>query len=426
MDSPDKCVLQSEQLQRLQGMVGQLLQSNRFYGEKLREAGIQSAGDIESLSDYRKLPFTRKAELSDNQAAHPPFGTNLSFPLEDYVRVHQTSGTTGTPLRLLDTPDSWDWWARCWASVYRAAGITAQDRVFFAFSFGPFIGFWSAFAGLQKIGALGIPGGGMSSQHRAKAILDYQATALVCTPTYALHLAEVARENGLDMSKSGIRITIHAGEPGASLPAVKKRIGDAWGARCLDHAGATEVGAWGYETEQLDGMHLNTGEFIFEVLDPATDAPVEEGELVITNLGRVGMPIIRYRTGDRVRLGTVMDSHGRETRVLKGGIIGRADDLLVVRGINVFPSAIENIVREFPEVAEFSVDVYRTNEMDEMEIKLEIRQEDPHSTAQAVAQELHDRLALRVKATPVPFGTLPLFDLKARRFTDHRPLGNMF
>ena len=411
------------QLQKFQQMLTQLLESNPFYKSKLRDAGIKSPADIQNLDNYSRLPFTKKCELSRDQELSPPYGTNLSFPAERYVRVHNTSGTTGNPLKVLDTNESWAWWADCWSAVYRAAGVTSSDRILFGFSFGPFIGFWSAFAGANKIGALAIPGGGMSSRQRAKLIIEHNATVLVCTPTYALHLAEVARENGIDPASSSIRVTIHAGEPGASLPAVKRKIEETWAARCFDHAGASEVGAWGFESQANDGMHLNEDEFIFEVLDPVTHEATDEGELVITNLGRVGMPVIRYRTGDRVKLNLISASDGSQFRVLEGGIIGRADDLLVVRGINVFPSAIENIVRKFPEVGEFAVDIYRKNELDEIEIRLEIKNAVPEVLTAAVEQELYDRLSLRVAAKPVPFGSLPLFDLKAKRFTDHREAG---
>lgn len=413
------------QLERFQRMLAPLLESNAFYKNKLEAAGITGPADVQSLDDYRKLPFTEKQELSRDQELNPPYGSNLTYPVERYVRVHQTSGTTGNPLKVLDTNESWDWWADCWSAVYQAAGVTSSDRIMFGFSFGPFIGFWSAFSGANKIGALAIPGGGMSSRQRAKAILAYGATVLVSTPTYALHLAEVARENGIDPAGSSIRLAIQAGEPGASLPAVKHKIEEAWGASCFDHAGASEVGAWGFESQASDGMHLNEEQFIFEVLDPVTHEPANEGELIISNLGRVGMPVIRYRTGDRVNLKTISNSDGGQLRVLDGGIIGRSDDLLVVRGINVFPSAIENIVRQFPEVGEFAVDIYKKDAMDEIEVKLETKYAEPQALAAAVAQELYDRLSLRVTAQPVPFGSLPLFDLKARRFTDHRKLNGV-
>jgi phenylacetate-CoA ligase len=408
------------QLKKLQLMLAPILQTNEFYRKKLGDAGIKHPQDIKSLDDYHRLPYTVKAELSLDQATHPPYGANLTFPRERYTRIHQTSGTMGEPLRLLDTEESWGWWARCWETVYRAVGVDSTDRIFFAFSFGPFIGFWSAYEGARHVGALSVPGGGMSSSQRAKAILVHGITVLVCTPAYALHLAEVAKEEGIHLAKSDVRITIHAGEPGASVPATKTRIEAAWGARCYDHAGATEVGAWGFECARQAGVHVNEGEFICEVIDPVTGVPAAEGELVITNLGRVGMPVIRYRTGDRVKAQTAPCECGRTFIRLDGGVIGRIDDVLIIRGVNVFPSAIENIVHRFPEVTEFAVEVFSRHEMDEMEIRLEVEGVDHGSICNAVARDIRNALGLRVQVTEVAYGSLPRFDLKARRFTDHR------
>ena len=294
--------------------------------------------------------------------------------------------------------------------------------IFFAFSFGPFIGFWSAYEGAHHIKALSIPGGGMSSYQRVNAILTHDVTVLVCTPTYALHLAEVAEEQNIDIKNSNVRITIQAGEPGASLPGTKARIEEAWGAKCYDHAGATEVGAWGYECQSQNGLHINEGEFICEVIDPESGEHANEGELVITNLGRIGMPIIRYRTGDRVKIMEEPCGCGRSYRRLEGGVIGRIDQVYTVRGINVFPSAIENIVRRFPESGEFAVDIYRRKILDEMEVRVEVRNTDPEVFVNLVSDEIRNGLGIRVKVIPVPFGTLPRFDLKARRFTDHREI----
>ena len=408
------------QLKKLQMMLSPVLKTNAFYRQKLGEVGVTNASDVRTLQDYRQLPFTTKEELSADQAAHPPYGTNFTFPQTHYTRIHQTSGTTGEPLQWLDTEESWRWWARCWASVYKAAGATSMDRIFFAFSFGPFIGFWSAHEGAQHIGALSIPGGGMSSLQRMKAILVHTVSVLVCTPTYALHLAEVAAEEGIDIANSNVRITIHAGEPGASLPSTKHRIETAWHARCYDHAGATEVGAWGFECQAQAGVHVNEGEFICEVIDPNTGRTAKEGELIITSLGRIGMPVIRYRTGDRVKLQTAPCECGRAFWRLEGGVIGRVDDALVIRGMNVFPSAVENIVRRFAEVGEFAVDVYRRAELDAMEMRVEVTGAEPDTVAAAVAKEVRNGLGLRAAVTAVPYGTLPRFDLKARRFTDHR------
>jgi phenylacetate-CoA ligase len=410
------------QIKKFQMMLGPILKGNAFYNAKLSAAGVKRPQDLQTLADLKKLPFTTKIELSDNQAANPPYGTNLTFPRENYTRIHQTSGTTGEPLRCLDTEESWRWWARCWATVLKAAGVTSLDRIFFAFSFGPFIGFWSAYEGARVVGALAVPGGGMSSYQRLQAILVNDISVLICTPTYALHLADAAQQEGIDIANSNVRITIHAGEAGAGIPSTRERIEKTWKARAYDHAGATEVGAWGFEGKQQDGLYLNEGEFIFEVVDPVTGEEADEGELVITNLGRIGFPVIRYRTGDRVRLAKGPNVDGRTFLRLAGGVIGRVDDALIIRGINVFPSAIEEFVRRFPEVGEFAVDVYRRNELDELEIRVEIQADDPESVAAAVSKEIRYALGLRPTVISVPFGTLPRFDLKARRFTDHRKL----
>lgn len=312
---------------------------------------------------------------------------------------------------------------RCWAFVYRAAGVGPEDRVFFAFSFGPFIGFWSAFDAATRLGALSLPGGGQDSILRLRTLVEAGATVLVSTPSYALRLAQVAREQGIDLAASPVRVTIHAGEPGASVPGTKRRIEELWGARCFDHCGMTEVGAVGFEcVAQPGGLHLNESEFIVEVIDPQTGEPLQEGqgELVLTNLGRLGSPVFRYRTGDLVRLNLTPCACGRTFARLDGGILGRADDMLVVRGVNVFPSVIEDIVRRHPVVDEFRIEVYRQDEMDQIRVLLEIDEaahgrEARDRTADAVAEGIRASFGLRVETRCVPAGTLPRFELKARR-----------
>jgi phenylacetate-CoA ligase len=421
-ESLGRAALTDIQLRRLQLMLGAILDRNRFYSKKLGAAGLSRPEQLRTFDDLRRLPFTTKQELASDQLSNRPYGTNLTFPAESYTKIHQTSGTTGEPLRCLDTDDSWRWWTECWTSVYRAAGVTAMDRIFFAFSFGPFIGFWTGYDGARLIGALTFPGGGMSSVQRARAIAVNDISVLVCTPTYALHLAEVADQEGIDLAASNVRVTIHAGEPGASIPSTKARIEKAWGARCYDHVGATEVGAWGFECMEQSGVHVNEGEFIAEVIDPITGEPADEGELVITNLGRLGMPVIRYRTGDRVKLAAEPCRCGRTYARFAGGVIGRVDDVLIVRGVNVYPSAIENLIRQVPEVGEFAVEVYRIEEMDQLDIRIEVPTGDEASVAGEVGKEIHAALGIRAQVNPVPVGTLPRFDLKARRFKDNRQL----
>lgn len=420
----DREELERLQLRKLNEMLRSILPGNRFYAAKLAAAGFRSGDRVESLDDLRQLPFTRKAELIADQAEHPPFGTNLSYPIETYVRLHQTSGTTGgAPLRCLDTAADWQWWMRLWGHVFRGAGVGPGDRVFAAFSFGPFIGFWSAYDCISTVGAMAIPGGGQQSLQRLQTMLDLGATVLLCTPTYALRLAEVAREHGLDIARSPIRATIHAGEPGASIPSTRRRIEEAWGARCYDHTGLSEVGATGYTCLAQSGVHLIESEHLCEVVDPETGRPVPEGtegELVVTNLGRWGMPVIRYRTGDRVKLTTAPCECGRTNARMLGGILGRADDMVIVRGVNVFPSAIEEVVRRFTEVDEFRVEIATVREMTELSVVVEV-DEQRHGEAgvqrvvAALADELHRALSLRVPCRAVPAGTLPRFELKARR-----------
>ncbi len=407
------------QLGALRDQLALLLEHNAFYREKLEAAGVRDAATV---TDVRELPFTTKRELCDDQTAHPPYGSALTFPLDRYVRVHQTSGTTGSPLRWLDTPESWAWFTAGWRRIYEAAGVGPEDRVFFAFSFGLFIGFWSAFDAARELGAMAIPGGGMTSRQRLRAIIDHRATVVCGTPTYALRLAEVAREEGIDLAASSVRVTIQAGEPGAGLPATRARIERAWGATCFDHAGATEVGPWGFECTEQAGQHLNEAGFVFEVIDPETDERADEGELVVTNLGRVGSPVIRYRTGDRVRLAAAPCPCGRTFARLDGGVIGRIDDALTIRGVSIFPSAIEAIVRAEPAIDEFAIDVHRRGALDELCVRIEApTAPDTAAVAARVEAAIRDALALRVDVDVAAPGTLPRYELKARRVTDHRP-----
>ena len=406
--------LRELQLRRLQELLDEILPSNAFYSAKL---GTQRR--VDSWDAYRELPFTTKQEIAQDQLEQPPYGTNVTYPLEQYIKLHQTSGTTGkAPIRVLDTEASWEWWARCWGHVYRGAGIGPGDRVFFAFSFGPFIGFWAAYEGARTVGAMSVPGGGMQTDQRLTAIFDNGITALCCTPTYALRLAEEARRLGLDLAGSSIHSTVHAGEPGASVPGVRARIEAAFRAQCHDHTGMTELGASGFTCQERSGVHLIESEFIFEVIDPRTLEPVApggQGELVATNLGRAGMPLIRYRTGDLVQVDESPCTCARTFARLPHGIMGRADDMVVVRGMNVFPSAIEGVLREFPEVSEFRIEVFRRRSMAELKVLLEPLPDSADDLAERAAERLQDRLLLRIPCELVPGGSLPRFELKARR-----------
>jgi phenylacetate-CoA ligase len=410
--------LRAWQLERLAAGLREIGATNAFWRARLAAAGVRDARDIATWDDFARLPRLTKADLGADQTDHRPFGTNRTYPLDDYVRAFQTSGTTGPPLRWLETEASWMWWARCWAVVYRAAGLGPADRIFFPFSFGLFIGFWAGLEGARTLGALAIPGGGQDSPTRLHWMRDLEATALVCTPSYALHLAEVAAGQGIDPATLGVRTTIHAGEPGAGIPAVRERIQTLWGARSFDHAGMTEVGAYGFECTAQAGLHVNELEFIAEVLEPDSGRPVgpgEVGELTLTNLGRWGAPVLRYRSGDRVRLAAGECACGRTFARLDGGILGRVDDMLIVRGVNLFPSALEGIVRRFAAVDEFQIEVFRHGALDEVRLVLEIDGHAPEPVCRSVAEAVRRDIGIRIDVAAVPARSLPRWELKARR-----------
>jgi phenylacetate-CoA ligase len=366
--------------------------------------------------DGPELPFTTKAELVADQAANPPYGTVLTRPIQEYTRLHQTSGTTsGRPLCWMDTAESWNWIVGRWDIIYQHIGIRLDDRFYFAFSFGPFLGFWSAFEAAERGGHFCLPGGGLSSAARLRQILEHQITVVLCTPTYALHLAEVATKERLNLTTSAVRALIVAGEPGGLIAATRQRIEAAWGARVFDHFGLTEIGPVAVETaDEPGGLLIVTG-YDAEVIDTntlKTAADGQVGELVLSNLGRRDSPLARYRTGDMVR--GVTTPRGLR---LEGGILGRADDMIHIRGNNVYPTAIEDIIRRFPDVVEFRMEIDVSQSLSELTITL-----DPTPNADAAAliakieQAVRNELLFRPNVVAVAPGALPRFEMKARRF----------
>jgi len=416
--------LERRQLDRVRQLLHEVTAHNPFWQRKLLATGY-TPGSLASLDDFRSLPLTGKAELVEDQAAHPPYGTNLTYPVTYYSRLHQTSGTTGKPMRWLDTPASWDWLMECWAQIYRIVGLQPNDVLAFPFSFGPFIGFWAAFDGAVRLGNLCLPMGGMSSEARLQMIAELGATVVCCTPTYALRLVEVAEAIGMNLAATRVRMLIVAGEPGGNIPEVRRRIEQGWGARLFDHWGMTDITSLGIEpAANPGGLLILESECIAEILDSETGAPVapgDLGELVITNLGRWGMPVIRYRTGDLVRAATQPCQSGLELLRLEGGILGRADDMVTIRGNNVFPSSIEAIVRQFPEVVEFRIVIERVRAMQHLRLEIE-----PSTTmgdsadvlTQLIARigrAMKDRLNFQAEIQCVASGSLPRFEGKARR-----------
>jgi phenylacetate-CoA ligase len=416
---PTRAALDAFKLDRLRALLGEILPRNAFYKAKFSRVDITG---LESLEDLTAWPFTFKEELVE-AAGHAGLPGNLTWPVDRYVRFHQTSGTHGRPLPVFDTAGDWAWWMDCWRVILGRAGVGPGDRVLVASSFGPYAGFWSCFDALAAAGALAIPTGGMPSLGRLQLARNLAATVLAATPSYALHLAEVAEEHKIDLAATPVRLVIVVGEPGGSIPATRARIADRWGAEVLDHAGATEVGPWG--VGDLGGGGLDVLETFFHpeflALDTGRPAgPGELAELVLTTLGRSGAPVIRYRTGDVVRP-TWADADqttaaGCPWVRLAGGILGRADDMLVVRGVNIFPGAIDDIVRSFPEVVEHRLTVTTRGSLDVLQLEIEDRLAAPGR----VAEELKLRLGLKVDVAAVPIGSLPRFEGKGRRLVDHR------
>jgi phenylacetate-CoA ligase len=419
----DWAKIQRMQLRKLRKLWNEIIPANVFYTRKLAECGPVSS--FRTLADYAKLvPFTTKHEVVRDKLAHPPYGTNLTFPVASYVRCHQTSGTTTMPMRWLDTPESWSHLVGNWEQILGAAGVTKRDRFFFAFSFGPFLGFWSALEAVHRMGCFCFPGGSMTSQGRLQAILDNEITVLCCTPTYAQHLGEVAREKGADLSRSRLRLLIVAGEAGGSVPATRARIERLWpGATVYDHHGMTEVGPVTYQCPATPGMlHVLESSYIPEVIHPETGTdskPGETGELVLTTLDRIGSPLLRYRTGDLVRPRPRQACVcGRHELALEGGILGRSDDMVVVRGVNVYPSLVEQIVRAYTEVTEYRVQLDCRSAMSQLSVEVETTPDctDEGAVQKGLEQSFQTALNLRVAVSLLPRGSLPRFEMKALRW----------
>src|ERR1017187_9983101 len=448
--------IEQVQLRKLRSLVQAILPSNPFYARKLAALGPalspltpslspsdgervpvragegSSAGALDphglarlSLEEYKRvIPITTRHDLVRDRLANPPYGTNLTYPLEDYVRCHQTSGTTTVPIRWLDTAESWNHIVGNWLQILAAAGVTRRDRFFFAFSFGPFLGFWSALDAVQRLGCFCFPGGSMSSMGRLQAILDNGITAVCCTPTYAQHLGEVAREKRVDLTCSRLRLLIVAGEGGGRVASARARIERLWpGANVFGHHGMTEVGPVPYQCPARPGaLHVLESAYLPEVLSPHSETPVpagETGELVLTTLDRVGSPLLRYRTGDLVKpRRRSVCACGRHDLALDGGILGRSDDMVVVRGVNVYPSLVEELVRAHPEVIEYRVQLDCRQAMPELSLEVETAENGPGVAAlpRRLEQSFQTALNLRVPVVLVPAGSLPRFEMKAQRW----------
>lgn len=418
------------QLRKLKGLVNWAYTNSPLWQEKFDGAGLKPE-DIKSLQDITLIPYLTRDELAQTQTANPPYGKILCVSPEKAIRYHQTSGSSGkAPLRILDGWKDWEWVSEMWCYGMYAFGVRPDDVVYLAYGYGNFIGFWGAHYAAEKIGALTIPSGGLTSEDRIKKIIELGVTVLVCTPTYAIRLAQVAAEMGIDLkSQSKVRLLIHAGEPGANVPSTKKMLSQLWGAKVGDFPGMSETGgSTSYECEaQSGGIHIIEDHYIQEVID-CDGRPLgygEKGELILTCFGRATLPMIRYRTGDLVeRVPHTTCSCGRTFDLYRGGILGRADDMKIIRGTNVFPSAVENIVRKFADIVEFQIILFKLQGIDQVKVQVELKDSpeinNQQEIIQGLGQALYDANKLKFIIEVMSAGMLPKFELKAKRLQDLR------
>lgn len=424
--------LRALQLTKLRRVTEWAAERSPFYRRTFAEAGF-APDQLRGWSDIDRIPLLTRDEWMRSQDEHPPYGELPIIGPERAVRLHTTSGTSGrTPLRALDTRRDWKWAAEMWCYALWGSGVRPHDVAYVAFGYGSFIGFWGLHNGLEKIGALTIPGGAQTTANRVKQIIDFGCTVVASTPTYALRLAQEAEALGLDLRSSPVSRIILSGEPGGSIPETKALIEEAWGAKAFDTAGMTEISTiFMFEPEnQPGGCHIIEDHFIEQVIDPETGRELaygESGERVCTSFGRTAIPLIRYRTADLVvKVPAASAGNGRAFDLYDGGLLGRVDDMKLVRGTNVYPRSVETIIRRYPAVEEFQIIIRREGIRDEVYVELDLPSEigdqgwaELESSARTELADAHE--GLRFILVRVESGALPRFELKAKRLTDLRP-----
>ena len=427
--------LEALQLKKFKRIFEWAYEHSKFHRRLYDEAGI-TPEDIRSFEDIRHVPKVEKSMMRDIQLKDPfPYGDALCVPLEEVTEFRQTSGTTGQPVYQPDTWQDWEWWAEAWSYILYAQGYRKSDRVFIPFGYNIFVAFWAGHYACEKIGCEVVPGGVLNTEARILKMQELRATAFMATPTYVLGMADTAkRKLGIDPAKDlQIRRITCAGEPGASIPTTKRRMEEAWGAKVYDHIGATEIGAWSYEClEQPGGLHVNEALFLVEIEDIETGEIITEperpGKMVITAFDRIAQPCVRFDSKDVIQWAKDPCDCGRTFRLIKGGVIGRADDITKVKGVLLAPTAIEEVVRGIPELGnDYEVIVSKRGDVDEITLKIEILEEALGRKDEVLAK-LKDQLRLKTnlgyKIEVHPYGSLPRYEVKAKRFKDLRKKGH--
>jgi len=418
------------QLKKFRRIFKWAYERSKFHRELYDSAGI-SPQDIRSLEDIRHVPVVEKSMMRDIQRKDPfPYGDALCVPLEDVSEFHQTSGTTGQPVYQADTWQDWEWWAECWSYILWAQGYRPRDRVFIPFGYNVFVAFWAGHYAAEKIGCEVVPGGVLDTQARILKIQELNATAMMGTPTYILGMADVAKQKlKLNPAELTISKITCAGEPGAGIPSTKQRIETAWGAKVFDHAGATEIGAWSYEcAAQPGGMHVNDAFFLVEIEDIDTGEMIQEpgrrGKMIITALDRLAQPCIRFDAKDVIEWDSQKCACGRTFRLIKGGVLGRTDDITKVKGVLLAPAAIEEVVRGIDGLGdEFEVRVDKVGDGDRIRLKVELvpgRESQKDQLESLLVDQLRLKTNLRYEIELHAYGTLPRYEVKAKRFKDLR------
>ncbi len=416
--------LEELQLRMLRDQLHHVHERSPFYRRKLDRAGLKP-DDIRTMEEARRIPFTFKEELRRSQEENPPWGDFSCIRPDEAVRVFQTTGTTGKPVRIMYSHK--DWHENFYEQFmhYRCAyGLTPKDVLFVPFSYGLYIAWWGFQTHMEKAGLLIVPGGGMSSQDRLRTMLDWGATVTCGTPSYLFYLAETARKLGVDLAGSTVRKMVAAGEPGAAVLATKKALESSWGARVFDNVGSTEVSNFGWECIKQQGTHVCETLFMAEVVDLKSEQPLGDGqvgELVMTNLACESMPLIRYRTGDLVRFNRQRCGCGRSYLRLDGGVLGRSDDMFQFAGVNIYPSQIQNLLHEVNEFSsEYQLIVPRMGSGKHLEIRVEPAT--PHTSPtelKRATEFLTEMVKYKVGITPdilvVESGSLPRVEGKAKR-----------
>jgi len=396
-----------------------------FFGKKF--SGVEPE-DIKTREDLKSLPLTDKEDIRTAQEGEKAtiYGDILGVEPREVSDFRQTSGTTGKPVYVPESYESWQWRIEVWCHILWMAGFRETDRVFIPFGYNVYVAFWEGHYAAEKLGCEVVPGGALDTRGRINKMIEVGATALLNTPTYGLHMAEVAGKMRLDPKEIGIKRMQCAGEP---LPqATRRQLEDLWGAEVYNHIGGTEPCAWAAMCRERKGLHIMEPFFLVEILDMETlSREVAEGELgvaVVTPLGRHSFPLIRFNTKDVVRRGKDGCACGRTSTIIDE-VVGRTDHLRKIRGVLFTPVSVEEVLRaEFPEIVEYEIMVKKKGAMDEISLKVEPEKEMGDQGIKDLVGRIAERLKmktnLRFLVRPVKPGVLPRYTLKSNRFKDIR------